>query len=89
MITTFLCIWNDKSRLYYESRLVIVVEAEGERKAAEKAARAVLANYPEIAEHESAQTFWSGEFGATEIARFRGDVTDKIVDRTEHHIIYA
>ncbi|MEV0453549.1 hypothetical protein [Streptomyces sp. NPDC050600] len=86
---TFICDWTDKSISLYDTRFVVVAEAETEKGAAENAARAALAHYTEVAEYESHRTFWNGEFGAIRIAEFQGDITGSLIDRTTYDIIHA
>ncbi|MEU7032013.1 hypothetical protein AB0A60_35610 [Streptomyces sp. NPDC046275] len=86
---TYICEWTDKKVSLYDTRFAIVVNAESEKEAAEKGARAALTHYPAVADYESHRTFWHGEFGATRIAEFRGDVTGNLIDRAAFDIIHA
>ncbi|MFB7032193.1 MULTISPECIES: hypothetical protein [unclassified Streptomyces] len=84
---TLLCNWTNKEISLRDSRFVIVVETENEKEIGEKAARAALEHYPDVAEHETHRTFWHGEFGATCIAEFVGDITGSLIDLTTYDVI--
>ncbi|ORT54183.1 hypothetical protein [Streptomyces sp. CB03238] len=84
---TFVCDWADYMTSLIDNRFVIVVEAEDYRKAEEKAARAALDYYPDVAEFESVKTFWGGDRGAVRVAEFYGDTSGDLVDRDCYDII--
>lgn len=86
---TFVCEWNDPVMMLIEDDFVIVVEGESHSAAVEKAAHAALAHFPDAAEYESPETFWTGERGAGRMVEFYGDKANDLVDKTLYTVIRA
>ncbi|MEU8623050.1 hypothetical protein [Streptomyces sp. NPDC048623] len=84
---TLICEWAVEDFALTHETVVIVVSGETHKDVLEKAAKLTLEEFPELAEKESARTFWESEFGLYRVAEFYGDATGNLVDKARYHII--
>ncbi|MFG3384361.1 hypothetical protein [Streptomyces sp. NPDC047999] len=83
---TILAAWLNCDRSMSD-RFAVSLVAESKKTAHRKAACAVLARYPDVADLESPDTLWGST--AEILAMFYGDRTEDLVDYVAYDIIYA
>ncbi|QNP67952.1 hypothetical protein [Streptomyces genisteinicus] len=89
MIYTLVCDWADITTSLMDNRFAVVTEADSYEEAQQKAARAILARFPEATEFETEDSLWESETGAVTLLALYGDRTADLVDRTEYDILHA
>ncbi|TXS34831.1 hypothetical protein [Streptomyces sp. t39] len=89
MIYTLVCDWADITASLMDNRFAVITEADSYEEAQQKAARAILARFPESTEFETEDTLWESETGAITLLALYGDRTADLVDRTDYDILHA